>query len=161
MKTANEILSSRTSHQKWLPLMELATKEVFELMLNSELSPASDAPDPVFDITAMVGLAGGMCGILGVRCTREAAARMASKMLGSDPPLDSPDVRDAFGEVGNMIAGNFKNKITGMGDSCMLSVPTVVTGTDYSVHSLADSEAFELRQDFEGFRFVVSLEVHS
>jgi chemotaxis protein CheX len=70
-------------------------------------------------------------------------------------------VKDAFGEVGNMIAGNFKNKISGMGDSCMLSVPTVITGTDYSVHSLADSDGVEVRQLFEGSPFLVMLEIHS
>jgi len=162
MKSANELLASRNNnHQSWTPLMELATKEVFELMLSAELKPASDDDHSPFDITAMVGLAGQLCGVLTIRCSRETAAQMASKMLGSQPAADSQDVKDAFGEVGNMIAGNFKNKISGLGDACMLSVPTVITGTDYSVHSLADSDGLELRQLFEGSPFLVTLEIHS
>lgn len=161
MKSANEMLASRPNHQSWVPLMELAMKEVFELMLGAELKPATSEADESFDITAMVGLAGQLRGVLTLRCNRETAARMASKMLGASPSADSADVKDAFGEVGNMIAGNFKNKISGMGDSCMLSVPTVITGTDYSVHSLADSDGLEVRQLFEGFPFLVMLEIHS
>lgn len=161
MKSANDVLASRTGHQNWAPLMELAAKEVFELMLGAQLQLMKEEPLSPFDITAMVGLAGQMCGVLTLRCSRETAARMASKMLGTQPPTDSQDVKDAFGEVGNMIAGNFKNKISGMADGCMLSVPTVITGTDYSVHSLADSDGVELRQMFDGCPFLITLQIHS
>lgn len=161
MKSANETLTSRNNLRNWAPLMELATKEVFELMLGAELKPSPADDTSSFDITAMVGLAGQLRGVLTLRCNRATAAKMASKMLGSSPATDSQDVKDAFGEVGNMIAGNFKNKISGMGDACLLSVPTVITGTDYSVHSLADSDGLEVRQLFEGSPFLVMLEIHS
>ena len=36
-----------------------------------------------------------------------------------------------LGELRNMIAGNFKLKVTSLADHCMLSVPTVITGDDY------------------------------
>lgn len=161
MKSANEMLAPRNNHQDWVPLMELATKEVFELMLGAELKPAIEDDAASFDITAMVGLAGQLRGVLTLRCNRHTAAKMAGRMLGSSPSAESQDVKDAFGEVGNMIAGNFKNKISGMGDACMLSVPTVITGTDYSVHSLADSDGLEVRQLFEGSPLLVMLEIHS
>ncbi|HEY6465326.1 MAG TPA: chemotaxis protein CheX [Candidatus Acidoferrales bacterium] len=161
MKSVNDLLASRDSHQNWTPLMELASKEVFELMLGAQLQPVKEDPSSPFDITAMVGLAGQLCGVLTLRCSRETAARMASRMLGTQPATDSQDVKDAFGEVGNMIAGNFKNKISGMADGCMLSVPTVITGTDYSVHSLADSDGVELRQMFDGCPFLITLQIHS
>jgi CheY-specific phosphatase CheX len=72
-----------------------------------------------------------------------------------------PEMWDAVGEVCNMIAGNFKNKIPGMGDGCMLSVPTVITGTDYSLHALADSGKIEVHLLFEELPLIVSIEVHS
>ncbi len=68
---------------------------------------------------------------------------------------------DALGEICNMVAGNFKNKISGMGDGCMLSPPTVITGTDYSTHSLADSPGLELRLLFENLPIIISLQIHS
>jgi hypothetical protein len=58
-----------------------------------------------------------------------------------------------------MVAGNFKNKISGLGEGCMLSVPTVVTGNDYSLHSLADSPPLEVRLQFEDQPLIISLEV--
>jgi len=68
---------------------------------------------------------------------------------------------DAAGEVCNMVAGNFKNKIAGLGDGCMLSVPTVITGTDYNMHSLADSGKLRANMVFEGSPLLISLEIHS
>jgi len=43
----------------------------------------------------------------------------------------------------------------------MLSPPTVITGTDYSTHSLADSPGLELRLLFENHPIVISLQIHS
>jgi len=162
MRSANEFAASNQSHDQWLPMLDLAAREVFEIMLGSSLTPVpADAPDPALEITGMVGLAGMFCGVLTVRCSAEAAARMASKMLGVEADKAGPDMWDAIGEVCNMIAGNFKNKITGLSDGCMLSVPTVITGADYSLHALADAGAYEVRALFDGMPLTISLEIHS
>jgi chemotaxis protein CheX len=86
---------------------------------------------------------------------------MTSKMLGVALDKVGPDVSDALGEVCNMVAGNFKNKIAGLAESCMLSPPTVITGSDYSLHSLADSPGIEVSLLFEGMPIVISLQIHS
>jgi Chemotaxis phosphatase CheX len=52
---------------------------------------------------------------------------MASRMLGVQPGEIGREGCDAFGEICNMIAGNFKNKISGLGNGCMLSVPTIIS----------------------------------
>ncbi len=130
-------------------------------MLSSQLTEPGAAHEVKRDVTSMVGLAGQLCGVLSVCCDHKAAALMTSRMLGV--PLDKAgdDVSDALGEVCNMIAGNFKNKIAGLGDGCMLSPPTVVTGSDYDLHSLAVAPALEVRLLFEGLPIVISLEIHS
>lgn len=161
MKCADEACESPEDRRNWSLLIESAAKEVFELMLGAELKPATGDIREEFDITAMVGFAGQLRGVLTVRCNHDTAVRMASKMLGIFRPAAKQDVKDAFGEVGNMIAGNLKNKISGAGDACMLSVPTVIAGSDYSVHSLADSGAVEVRQMFEGSPVLLALQIHS
>ncbi len=93
----------------------------------------------------MVGLAGQLCGVFSVRCDGKAAALITSKMLGVAVDKVGPEVADAIGEVCNMVAGNFKNKISGLAEGCMLSPPTVITGSDYTMRSLADSPALDVR----------------
>jgi hypothetical protein len=58
-----------------------------------------------------------------------------------------------------MVAGNFKNKISGLGDGCMLSVPTVITGGDYNCHSLGDSNTLRVNFLFEGKSLIAALEI--
>jgi CheY-specific phosphatase CheX len=58
-----------------------------------------------------------------------------------------------------MVAGNFKNKIAGLGDGCMLSPPTVITGNDYRMYGSSDAPTLELRLLFEGMPLVISLRI--
>jgi len=160
MKTASELLANNHNHQEWIPMIEVAAREVFELMLHCKLGVPDPATEDALDITSMVGLAGQLCGVMSLRCTAKAATLMASKMLGVEPDKVGAEMCDAFGEICNMIAGNFKNKIAGLGEGCMLSVPTVITGQDYSLHSLSDS-ALEVNLQFEGTPILISLQLHS
>jgi chemotaxis protein CheX len=110
-------------------------------------------------VTSMVGLAGLLCGVISIRCGHESAGLMASKMLGIEPDKVGPELCDAVGEICNMVAVNFKNKISGINEECLLSIPTVITGSDYQLPSMADSAALEVKLLFEGQAVVISLQV--
>jgi hypothetical protein len=58
-----------------------------------------------------------------------------------------------------MIAGNFKNKLAGTDGRCMLSVPTVISGGEYSFHSLAEGTSLEAVLLFEGAPIAVRLQL--
>lgn len=66
---------------------------------------------------------------------------------------------DAVGEIANMIAGNFKNRIDNLSDRCLLSTPTVVVGMDYRCRALNEMERQELWFRFENQPLQVALEV--
>ncbi len=161
MNAANPAMAAGTGRECWLPTLQLAMQEVFELMLASPLQVPAEPPSiEGLDITSMVGLAGQLCGILTVRCSAKSAARMASRMLGIDVEKAGPEMWDAVGEICNMVAGNFKNKISGLGDGCMLSVPTVITGADYNLHAMVNDQIQTILL-FEGEPIALTLEVHS
>lgn len=148
--------------ENWLPVLELSAQEVFEIMLGCTANPAKDDSPPTSrDFTAMVGLAGALCGILTVCCSSEAAAQVATRMLGPDIASSEDQVWDAMGELCNMIGGNFKNKLAGMDGRCMLSVPTVVTGGEYSFHSLAEGDAVNTVLILDTHPIEIRLELHS
>lgn len=154
-------VSAASGRECWSSTLQLAIQEVFELMLAYTLEvPAQDPSEEGLDITSMVGLAGQLQGIMTLRCNARSAARMASRMLGVDAECVGPEMWDAVGEICNMVAGNFKNKISGLGDGCMLSVPTVITGADYSLHPMVNENIHTVLL-FEGEPVVLTLEVHS
>jgi len=150
-----------TGRECWPSALQLAVEEVFELMLGSALEiPSEPLSSDGLDVTSMVGLAGQLCGVLSVCCSTKSANRIAARMLATDAVTCGPQVWDAMGEISNMVAGNFKNKITGLGDGCMLSVPTVISGGDYSLRSLIN-EQIRVMLLFEGEPLCVILEVHN
>jgi chemotaxis protein CheX len=161
MKSVSELPAGCSSHEDWIPLIEVAAREVFEVMLGCQLTEPATAEQTILDVTSMVGLAGQLSGVFSVRCSGKAAALMTSRMLGVKLDEVGPEVLDAIGEVCNMVAGNFKHKIAVLAEGCMLSPPTVVTGSAYSLHSLTDSPALEVRLLFEGMPLVISLQIHS
>ncbi|MGD0791582.1 MAG: chemotaxis protein CheX [Terriglobales bacterium] len=160
MSTATA-LAKRSHEENWLPILELATQEVFEIMLGCQVKPAAQSehkPNPGF--TAMVGLAGALCGVVTVCCDAKTARQIAKGMLGETPDSEE-QVGDALGEICNMIAGNFKNKLAGTDERCMLSVPTVISGGEYRCHSLADGDSMETVVLLEAAPVAVRLQLKS
>ena len=151
----------RAHEENWLPILQLATEEVFEIMLGCQAKPVQEPADQVKgEFTGMVGLAGALCGILTISCDAETARQIARRMLGDT--ADSEDqVADALGEICNMMAGNFKNKLAGADERCMLSVPTVVSGGEYTFHSLVEGDAIESVMKFDNALVVVRLQLQS
>lgn len=160
--SANPTLAPSEGREGWNTILQQAAQEVYRLMLSCPLTvPASPVGDEGLDIVSMVGLAGQLCGIISMRCSSNSAGRMASAMLGMEVATPGPEMWDAVGEICNMIAGNFKNKVPGLGDGCMLSVPTVISGESYRLHSMADAGVIHAVLLFQEDPVVLTLEVHS
>jgi chemotaxis protein CheX len=152
---------ARSHEENWLPVLELAVEEVFEIMLGCRVKPmAQSEHKPNGEFTAMIGLAGALCGILTVCCDAKTAGEIAKTMLG-DTADSKAEVADALGEMCNMIAGNFKNKLAGTDERCMLSVPTVISGGEYSFHSMAEGNSVETVLLFKDAPITIRLQLQS
>ncbi|MGA8069734.1 MAG: chemotaxis protein CheX [Terriglobales bacterium] len=152
---------TRSKEENWMPVLELAVEEVFEIMVGCRVKPVAQTEHPPNEeYTAMIGLAGALCGILTLSCNAQTARQIARSMLGGTDNADT-EVADALGELCNMIAGNFKNKLAGTDERCMLSVPTVISGGEYSFHSLADGCSVATVLLFEDAPVAVRLQLQS
>ena len=106
--------------------------DVFGAMLNMKVEPATAAWSADLDlVTAIVHFTGTWKGAILLECTPEQAFHMTSRFMPVPrPTFMNADVRDALGELANMLAGNLKSVLT-PGES--LSMPSVVAGTDYTL----------------------------
>jgi chemotaxis protein CheX len=142
----------------WKTIMECAALEVFEMMANVRLTlNPTPTEAPTGGQTAMVGMAGALCGMTTIRCTRSTAVTLAALMLGEEAVSNPASARDALGELCNMVAGNFKAKVTSLADHCMLSVPTVISGDNYVMQSAEPGEVLQVALNFEASPIWVSL----
>ena len=142
--------------------LEAAAQEVFAMMVGVPLGSGDHADLPrVADYTGMIGLAGDICGVLSFRCSNQSAVAIAGKMLDTGEQAPEECVRDALGEICNMVAGSFKARLPDLADRCMLSVPTVVSGKDYQLYSLANGERVQIAGTFKGVLLWFTLDLHS
>ena len=145
MSTQNMTWADRPEIESWVPVLREAAKEVLSIMAGVEAVDKAEAvTSSCSDITAMVGLAGALCGIISIRCSNDLANKIASRMLGLPAEEASEHCGDAMGEVCNMVAGHFKAKIPALEDKCLLSVPSVITGDNYTFQSFSAGQRVEV-----------------
>jgi chemotaxis protein CheX len=138
--------------------MDEAVDEVFRLMMGVNCEAMADCPiDEPETISAVIGLAGAMSGTCVLRSGERTATRMAAALTGIDITSLDDTVKDAIGEICNMVAGAWKGKLPALASSCMLSTPTVVTGTNYQLHTQRPEFRIEHYYRFDGHNFSVTL----
>lgn len=138
-----------------------ATREVFSTMVM--MDPADDYPlkEPInrfkCSITGMVGFAGTYSGVISIHCPVELALKITSSMLGIECDEVNEDLNDAIGEIGNMLGGSVKQVLSKGGLDVKLSIPTVISGEDYTVNSLSDIDCVVIPFNVDDSRFLVGL----
>jgi chemotaxis protein CheX len=123
--------------------LDASVEEVFRLMLGMECQ-RHEGPIAVEreSVTAMVGFGGLLSGVCVLRSGGRAAMHIAQKMTGAEFTKIDDTVKDAMGEICNMLAGAWKGKVPELAANCGLSVPAVITGQDYNLH--VQSPEFQL-----------------
>jgi len=128
------------SQDALVDMLHSVTGEVLSTMLNLHAHPEAcfteHQPGKATGVVSFVGLAGGQCAGTGsLHCESRVACQLASRFLMSEFDSIDDDVLDAFGELTNMIVGNFKNEIERHLGPMALSIPTVVYGRNFSTRS--------------------------
>ena len=114
-------------------------RSVWETMLEleAEAEAKSSASASSDDFACCVQITGDWSGAVTLHCTRELATALACKMFGMEPvDLDPSLIRDALGELINMVAGNIKGLAPG--EDHHVSMPAVAEG-EHSLLSVPGS----------------------
>ncbi len=116
--------------------LDASVEEVFGMMLGWKCrrgeQPCGDREPN--SLTAMVGFGGVLSGACIVRAGAKAALRIAGGLVGAECVEIDDTVQDGIGELCNMIAGSWKGRVPELASNCGLSVPAVITGSNYSLH---------------------------
>lgn len=122
---------------------------IFSTMIDLEARPTKAAGLPQGSrVTSSVYLEGSWNGAVSVECGLKDASFLAGKFLAVDPPESfDDDVRDAMGELANVIGGNLKAT---MGTDVRLSMPSVIHGSDYQVNVCGSVIHDRIAFEFEG-----------
>ncbi len=139
-----------------------ATKEIFSTMVMMEISleDVTEEHGTLTDtITAMVGLAGNRKGVLAVHFPYTVAMAITSSFLMMDVEEMNDDVHDAMGEIANMLGGNIKTILSEKGRDIDLSMPSTISGSEYSFQSDKDVEKVIIKFGTEKGSFLVEMDL--
>lgn len=121
----------------------IGTKDVFSTMLSVDLQNEAIHENKKCDIqsnlTSMIGLGGGIRGLLAIHCPASVAKNITGAFLGMAVDDLDDDVKDAIGEIANMVAGNLKVSYAKTDISVELAIPTSIVGDSFYVSGIADA----------------------
>lgn len=134
--------------QTYKNLIVHSTYEVFDKMMAVPIEEV-DAGNCITagqnHLTATIGFAGQWDGFVSVQCGENLAKYLTAKMLYADvDSLEDEEIRDALGEIVNMIGGKFKSTFAENFNSGLeafkMSVPSIVQGKNYEVFAVGSEE---------------------
>lgn len=116
--------------------LDASVEEVFGMMLGWKCHHGEKAGGDreANSLTAMVGFGGVLSGACIVRAGAKAALKIAGGLMGAESAEIDDTVQDGMGELCNMIAGSWKGRVPELASNCGLSVPAVITGSNYNLH---------------------------
>lgn len=121
--------------------ISVGAKDIFSTMLMIDLGDVQAARGTETaiqsNVTSMIGLGGGMRGMLSVHCPDVVAREITGALLGMEVEELGDDVKDAIGEIANMMAGNLKISFAGAGVEVALAIPTSVIGESFRICGLS------------------------
>ncbi|MBF0124217.1 MAG: chemotaxis protein CheX [Magnetococcales bacterium] len=146
-----------------LSVTEAAMMEIVNTMLFIDVSPSHALPKPAkvayvqapAEVSVIVGFSGGIDGGTRLACSTHIACVLASALAGEKYRELGEEAKDAFAEVGNMLAGGIQTKLTSKMrlDEVHMSTPTIVSGSNYEIdyRGVIESVRHFFRLEYEPF----------
>jgi chemotaxis protein CheX len=85
------------------------------------------------DVTGIMGLTGAARGTVSVSFSEKCILSIVSGMFGEEMKELNEEIRDAAGEISNMISGQARKTLEEMGLSLSAAIPTVIMGKNHSL----------------------------
>jgi chemotaxis protein CheX len=138
-----------------------ATEDVFNTMIFMEITTEgclTEGQEAIFShFSAMIGLSGGLMAMISIHCDAYIAMDIAGAMLDTEFDEVDDDVKDAMGEVANMVAGGMKSRLLDDNIDVTLAIPTTIVGKGYNVSSPKRSNRLVIPFDLVQGRFYVDM----
>lgn len=138
-----------------------ATIEVLKTMAFTEVKPLK----PIIkknavaegDISGVIGITGPTQGSMSLTFSEACILKIVSNMLGEEHKEMDEEIKDAVGELTNMISGAARNELGENGYSFRTSIPMIITGTGHQIKHSCNAPIIALPFESPGGPFVVEI----
>ncbi len=85
------------------------------------------------DVSGIIGLTGETRGTVSVSFAENCILSIVSNMLGEEMKELNDEIKDAVGEITNMISGQARQKLEELGRSLKAAIPSVIMGRNHEI----------------------------
>ena len=112
------------------------------------------------DVSGIIGLTGDVKGTISVSFSEDSILFIVSSMLREEMTELNEEIKDAAGEITNMISGQARQELDGMGRSLKAAIPSVVMGKNHTITHMTAHHvvAIPFSTDHGGFTIEVCFE---
>jgi len=109
------------------------------------------------DISGIVGITGEAEGSLCLSFSKGCILYIISQMLGEEQKEISEEVKDAVGELTNMISGDSRRRLQEMGHSFQGAIPSVISGPGHEVKHITKGPILSIPFAIPAGSFIVEV----
>jgi chemotaxis protein CheX len=109
------------------------------------------------DISGIVGITGEAEGSLCLSFSKACILFIISKMLGEEQKEINEDVKDAVGELTNMISGDSRRRLQEIGHSFQGAIPSVISGPGHEVKHITRGPILSIPFSTQAGDFIVEV----
>jgi len=109
------------------------------------------------DISGIVGMTGAVRGSLALSFSEACILKIVSNMLGEEIAEINDDIRDAVGEITNMVSGVARKNLEAGGLIVSAAIPTVVSGKNHSIIHVMGGPSIIIPFEIDAGSFVVDV----
>ncbi len=109
------------------------------------------------DVSGIIGLTGDVTGSMALSFSAKAILKIVSNMLGEEITEINRDIKDAVGEITNMISGVARQELEKASLNVSAAIPTVVSGEDHSIMHVLGGPSIIIPFEMEDGPFVVDI----
>lgn len=109
------------------------------------------------DVSGIVGITGDAEGSLCLTFSKECILFIASQMLGEEQKEVNDDVKDAAGELTNMISGDSRRRLQEIGYNFQGSIPAVISGQGHEVKHISNGPILSIPFSTQAGKFTLEV----
>lgn len=140
--------------------IDQAVCEIFSSMLFMEVKALPDAPvanPQQRTLSGMLGFAGNLQGTVIIHLPAPVAVAITNAFLELDLDEVNDEVKDAIGELANMVAGGIKYLLPDQGPDVQLSIPSIISGRGYTCDAAGKAERTAVEFETAAGRFITEI----
>lgn len=109
------------------------------------------------DVTGVIGITGETNGTIAVTFEEACILKIVSNMFGEEMTSLNSEVADAVGELTNMISGQARRELEGLGKVFEAAIPSVVSGRSHTITHYTDGPKIAIPFTTEGGSFTIEV----